>query len=60
MGELEKDLMEYVHRREALIEQAVREVGPAGAHELTTERHVLAKVRAVIEGRYAPGGSAAL
>jgi len=24
MGELEKDLMEYVHRREALIEQAVR------------------------------------
>jgi hypothetical protein len=59
VSRLELDLLEYIHTREAIAEQAVREYGPVGAHELATERGVLAQVRAVMEGRYAPTGSAA-
>jgi hypothetical protein len=58
MLDLEKDLREYMHTREAICDKAVREVGPVGAHEHVTERRVLAQVRAVMEGRYAPTGSA--
>jgi hypothetical protein len=57
---LELDLMEYIHNREAVIDQAVRDYGPVGAHQAVTERHVLAQVRRVIEGRYSVCGSAAL
>lgn len=58
VSRLELDLMEYITTRETICEAAVREVGPVGAHEHVTERQVLAQIRAVMEGRYAPTGSA--
>lgn len=58
MGKLELDLLEYLNTREAVCDLAERKVGPTGAHEHVTERRVLAQIRAVMEGRYAPTGSA--